>query len=57
MITEGMPCLTLWGSPNGVRPTRNMLLHSGEADKGTARSRNVHKDRQGTLQGLSDGGC
>ena len=37
-ITEGMPYLTLWGSPNGVRPTRNMLLHSGEADKGTTGS-------------------
>lgn len=57
MITEGMPYLTLWGSPNGVRPTRNMLLHSGEADRGTTGSGIVHKNRQGTLQGLSDGGC
>ena len=37
-ITEGMPYLTLWGSPNGVRPTRSMLLHSGEADKGATGS-------------------
>ena len=51
-ITEGMPYLTLWGSPNGVRLPRSMLVHSGEADKGTTGSGNVHRNRQETLQRL-----